>query len=256
MNKLEKSRKSRGEITKTDLIPYQHLDEDGLHHLLNSDIPLQRTCAAKLLANFDTEKTVTCLCQRLRLEKKLYSKIAITESLVKLQDKSFPFLLEMLGEIGTNQEKEIPQKGFLKKSYPLPRDIAARTLCRFGDNVFENLLIYISSPKSVFALEQALDVIGHISYTRKTRIPSPLFISVSEKYRTDMVTFKIIRCLANASDEEGKQFLLKQVQNGAIGMVYAAARSLILAGYGIQDHIREKLHPGVNEFITKLEKMR
>ena len=42
-------------------------------------------------------------------------------------------MVEYLGQIGNNQHKVLPTNGFNKKSYPLPRDIIARTLAHMKD---------------------------------------------------------------------------------------------------------------------------
>jgi hypothetical protein len=73
---------------------------------------------------------VTELCRQLAVEKKLYTKIALCESLAARAELSIEPLIELLGRIGKNQETKIPERGFYKVSYPLPRDIAARIICR------------------------------------------------------------------------------------------------------------------------------
>ena len=66
------------------------------------------------------------------IEKKLYPKIALCETLAVCAELSIEPLIGLLGQIGNNQERKIPETGFYKVSYPLPRDIAARTICRLG----------------------------------------------------------------------------------------------------------------------------
>ena len=68
------------------------------------------------------------LCHQLAIEKKLYTKIALCETLAECAELSIEPLIGLLGRIGKNQETQIPEIGFYKVSYPLQRDIAARTI--------------------------------------------------------------------------------------------------------------------------------
>lgn len=253
MNNLAENRRKRGEITDIDLIPYRNLKEEELFILINNIDPVKRTCAAILLGNFNTDSCAFVLCNRLKIEDKLYTKIAICNSLVLLQKLSFYLLLDLLGKIGRNQEKSLPQKGFLKKSYPLPRDIAARTLSRFNIRILKELYDYICKPKSTLALEQAIDVIGHISFTNSISLKTDLLLGLLDKYDSEMLKLKVIRCLSNKSNKKAEEFLYNQLKNGSKGIAFEAARSLVLSGNNIQEAILNELDSDIQDFVTKLK---
>jgi len=124
---------SRG-IDDSKLIEeYHKLDFSILSEKLKSPLPSERTAAARVLSNHKTEDCVLILTHALIKETKLYSKIAISESLGSLGIISLNYLLPLLGKIGTNQHKTITEKKFRKKSFPLPRDIASRTITKIGE---------------------------------------------------------------------------------------------------------------------------
>lgn len=255
MNNLTENRRKRGEITDIDLIPYRDLKEEELFILINNIDPVKRTCAATLLGNFTSDSCTFILCNRLKIEDKLYTKIAICNSLVLLQKLSFNLLLDLLGKIGRNQEKSLPQKGFLKKSYPLPRDIAARTLCRFDPWVLDELYRYICKPKSILALEQAIDVIGHISFTNSISLKTEPLFKLLDRHDSEMLKFKVIRCLSNKSNKKAEKFLYNQLKNGSKGIVFEAARSLVISGNNIPESIFNKLDSDIQDFVMKLKKI-
>ena len=163
---LAEKRRNRGEVTQEEIVPFLSMSLDELFHLISSSEPNIRTCAATALANYKLPKVVAGLCRQLKIEEKLYCKIAISASLIKIGSLSIQPLLALLGKIGQNQEVEIIQKGFDKISYPLPRDIVARTLCRMNEDILAELIEFIENKREPFEIEQAIDVIGHIVYTK------------------------------------------------------------------------------------------
>jgi hypothetical protein len=231
MEALAINRRKRGEITQVDIAPFLSISTHELHGHLNSPIPIVRTCAATVFGNHKTPEAVSYLCQRLKVEKKLYCKIAISDALVKIGSFSVKPLLALLGKVGSNQETEIPRKGFNKKSYPLPRDIAARTLCRIGGDILPEIFEFIKQTKQPIEIEQAIDVIGHIVYTNKLSIDSKILIQIADKFSEfPMVQFKIARCFSGFTDNQAKRFLYMQLQSSEIGLQFEAVRSLVLSG--------------------------
>jgi hypothetical protein len=65
-------------------------------------------------------------------EKKLYTKIALSEAIAEYGVLSLKYLIPLLGKIGKNQHKKVALVDINKKSYLLPRDIAARIIIRIG----------------------------------------------------------------------------------------------------------------------------
>jgi hypothetical protein len=221
---------------------------------LRSPAPTIRTCAAIVLGNHKESKVVAALCRQLKIEKKLYCRIAISDSLANMGSLSVQPLLALLGKIGHNQERDVPQKGFNKTSYPLPRDIAARTLCRMGDSILPELFGFLENHRHPFELEQAIDVIGHILYTGKFYIDSKPLIRVAEQYSDfPMIQFKITRCFSGFTDNQAKQFLYDRLKSSNIGFQLEAARSLVLAGHYLPVNDFE-LPEDVLKFLKRLIK--
>jgi hypothetical protein len=125
-------RRERGEVNEADITHFASFDEPELLFLFHSKIPVERSCAAIHLRKYQSPTVVDRLCHQLAIEKKLYTEIALCETLAECAELSIEPLVGLLGRIGKNQETKIPETGFYKVSYPLPRDIAARTICRLG----------------------------------------------------------------------------------------------------------------------------
>lgn len=254
MEILATKRKERGEVTQADIDPFLLMSIDELLCQLRSRTPAIRTCAATVLGNHKKPKVVAALCQQIKIEKKLYCKIAISESLIRIGSLSIKPLLALIGKIGHNQEIDVPQKGFNKISYPLPRDIAARTLCRMGGCILPEVVRFLENDRQPFELEQAIDVIGHIVYTDKLNIDSKILIQISEKYNEfQMIQFKITRCFSGFSDNQAKQFLYNRLMSSNIGFQFEAARSLVLSGQYLPVNGFE-LSEDVLAFIDQLTK--
>jgi hypothetical protein len=254
METLAIKRRERGEVTQADIDPFLLMSTDDLLCKLRSPTPTIRTCAATVLSNHKESEVVAALCQQLKIEKKLYCKMAISDSLVKIGSLSILPLLALLGKIGQNQETEIPPKGFNKISYPLPRDIAARVLCRMNEAILAELIEFIESKREPFEIEQAIDVIGHIVYTKKHELDSRILIRISEKYKeTPMILFKITRCFSGFSDNLAKQFLYNRLKSFDLGLQFEAARSLVLSGLNlpVKD---DAMNEDVLEFSKQLTK--
>ncbi len=254
MDALATKRRERGQVTQADIDPFLLMPTDELLCKLRSPTPTTRTCAATALGNHKELEVVAALCQQIKIEKKVYCRIAISDSLVNIGSLSIRPLLALLGKVGHNQETAILQQGFNKTSYPLPRDIAARTLCRMGGSILPDVFRFIKDDKQPFVVEQAIDVIGHIVYTNKLTIDSKALIQISGKYREfPMIQFKITRCFSGFSDNQAKQFLYNRLNSSDLGFQFEAARSLVLSGQYLPDNDSE-LPEDVLVFIKQLSK--
>ena len=158
-------------------------------------------------------------------------------------------LIDLLGRIGKNQETKIPETAFSKVSYPLPRDIAARTICRIGLVAILPLENFIKSSKDMKAVTQAIDAYGHIIYSNKVKCSSSTLQELYEKHpRNDFLKYKITRCLSGIHDEWAKSFLFETVQTGCKGLRLEGLRSLLLLRIEIPNNIQ-------NGFSVEMEKL-
>jgi hypothetical protein len=249
MDNLAAKRRERGEVNETDISDFASFDESELLSFLHSEKTVETSCAAIHLRKYQNSTVADNLCHQLAIEKKLYTKIALCETLAGCADLSIEPLIGLLGQIGKNQEIKIPETGFYKVSYPLPRDIAARTICRLGIVAILPLEHFIKSSKDMNALAQAIDAYGHIVYSNKIKCSSSPLQELYEKHmKNDFLKYKITRCLSGIHDEWAKSFLLDTIQTGYKGLRLEALRSLLLLRIEIPGNIQ-------NGFSTEMQKL-
>lgn len=166
--------------------------------LLKSDIPKNRSLAARLLKNEkDTEKIINDLILALANEKKLYPKIEISNTLVNYGKPSIKPLIKILGETGNNQHKTVPEKEFKKDNYPLPRDIASRILAHIGKNALAELL-QILEKSNLKQKSEAIDAIGFICFYEKCKSPFELLKKCYlQNPDNELIKWKIIRAFSS-----------------------------------------------------------
>ena len=103
------------------------------------------------------------LLEQLAQEKCLYTRLAICETLEKGTEETAEKMLPWLGRIGNNQYKALPDKVSAKKSFPLPRDLIARSLARMDTAVFP-LLLQLFNTGSEQQISEALDAAGFMAF--------------------------------------------------------------------------------------------
>ena len=195
--------------------------------LLKSKLPCKRTLGARLLGNYPDLRAIDCLIDAFIKEKKLYTKIEISNSLVLFgKDVVIP-LIQLLGKIGNNQYTAIPEKDFKKNSYPLPRDIAARTLIRIGTVALPDLVTGLKS-NNEDSLSELIDTIGFICFYE----PQPnLFGELKDCFyrneQSDLIKWKLFRAMS--AFPESILFLKGQQEHNA-RLKCEIERSLILLG--------------------------
>jgi len=199
---------SRGYLAKGMESEYPDKSLDEKIELLQNEIPTDRTLGARLLVNSKSDKIIGCLINALTVEKKLYCKIEICNSLVSCGQPSIKPLITILGQVGTNQYKKVPEKEFKKDSYPLPRDIAARTLVRFGPTALNELENVLNS-RDEKQLSESIDAVGFICfYDYNHDIYTKLADCYSKNDQNNLIRWKIIRAMSGVP--ESKPFLQEQ----------------------------------------------
>jgi HEAT repeat protein len=214
----------RGFISEKDLRSKEALSCDGLLLLLKSKTPAERTIAAQLLEKCKTVTVVDSLCAALINEKSLYTKIALCDTLASFRELSAEKLCALLGTIGSNQHKSVPQKPFEKRSFPLPRDIAARTLSRIGIAALPFLGKILESGEG-FAIREAIDAIGFISFYEKDLTLFDQLIHCMRKHGSDpVIRWKIAVALRSFRSDESRQVLESIAANDSDKAIRAAAK--------------------------------
>jgi len=208
MKTKEEDLKKRGFLKEGVEVAFQNISFKEKIVLLKSTIATERTLGARLLKTDKRVITVTYLIETLILEKKLYTKIAICNSLVDLDELAIKPLINYLGKIGNNQHKKIPDKEFKKDSYPLPRDIASRTLIRIGKKAVPYLIETLKTvDKRV--LSELIDTIGYINFYNQIDNLFLILKTLFNKHNNDLlISWKIIRALSGV--KESKEFLKEQ----------------------------------------------
>lgn len=209
MKSKQEQLKSRGFLAEGLEHKYINISVQEKHNLLTSTIATNRTLGARLLKEYKTDQTVHLLIKALTKEKKLYSKIEICNTLIELDEITILPLITCLGQIGNNQHKTVPEKEFLKDSYPLPRDIVSRTLIRIGSKAIPKLLNNLKT-KNLNLLSELIDTIGHIHFNSKTEnIYQPLAQCYHHYKEHSLIQWKIIRAMSGVSESES--FLKEQL---------------------------------------------
>lgn len=194
--------------------------------LLKSKLSTDRTLGARLLTGNSDLSTIAYLIDALIKEKKLYSKIEICNSLVSFGMDAVIPLIGLLGKIGNNQHKEVPETNFKKNNYPLPRDIAGRTLIRIGVKAIPDLLQVLDCNDSI-QLSEAIDTIGFICFYEPQinvfRLLKKCFDSNADN---DLIKWKIFRAMS--AFPESETFLREQLQLNNESFKLEIERSLSL----------------------------
>ena len=164
--------------------------------LLQSKLPVDRTLGARLMAKHRDAAAIDYLIAALEQEKKLYPRLEICNSLVAYGKASVLPLIAILGRVGTNQYKEVPREAFKKNNYPLPRDMAARTLIRIGSIALPDLVKLLDS-RDLIKLSEAIDAIGFICFYDYQAFTFELLKKCFlENTGNELIRWKLIRAMS------------------------------------------------------------
>ncbi|SCY54529.1 hypothetical protein [Alkaliphilus peptidifermentans] len=177
--------KKRGYIENIDMKDYQNLSHEELYILIKSQKAYERTIAARLLGENVLDEVSDILIEVLSKEKNLYTKIEICNVLEKCSTNEAKKMIVLLGKIGDNQHHTLPQSISKKVSYPLPRDIIARTLAKMNIKV---LPLMIAS-RDIHAIREIIDSIGFMCFYNNVS---------NEKF----IVGKLVECFEIHKDDE------------------------------------------------------
>ncbi len=246
-DKKKMDREKRGQISSEELEAYVEFGAEHLIEMLETENPKKRTIAATILGNKRDEKGILPLCASLKKEKTLYSRIAMSEALGKMGGSAVPPLIKLLGQIGNNQETELPEKYFNKKSFPLARDMAARTIIKIGKQATP-YLIEVVEKQDDYTLQQAVDALGGIAAKTGDKSALHVLINGLETHSDNEITFwKIVRSLSGFKHStEALIPLLNILENDYDpAIIWESARTLGQIGIN---------RPDVTLALCKLEK--
>ena len=246
-DKKSMDRKKRGQVPSEEIESHAEFKTERLIEMLKSVEPQERTIAAAVLGNKQDKKSIMPLCAALEREKALYSRIAMSEALGKMGDDAVLPLIKLLGKIGNNQEMELPKKYFNKKSFPLARDMAARTIIKIGKPATP-YLIKVVEEQDDYTIQQAIDTLGGIAANTDDRSALPALINGLKSHSGNKITlWKIIRSLsAFKHSSDALPPLLNILKNDCdAAIIWETARTLGQIGINRQD---------IMDALSKLEK--
>ncbi|RDW16781.1 hypothetical protein [Oceanobacillus chungangensis] len=205
MKSSDSQLKARGKITFEDLQYYNTHSKTELLELIKSKEAHKRTIAVRLLSekNVLSDDLIYLFLNTLAQEKKLYTKIELCDALSKGGRESAKIMVDYLGKIGNNQHKVLPADGFNKNSYPLPRDIIARTLAHMDEEILPTLLNVLKT-NYTFKIREVIDAIGFICFYRKKhrhfQIIDALILCLKDNYNDDIIRWKLVRSFESFND--------------------------------------------------------
>ncbi|MEI0492331.1 hypothetical protein R4J17_07790 [Brachyspira intermedia] len=202
---------NRGMALDDDINMLKNYSLEKLIDCLNNDNAIIRTSASINLMPYINEDNVQNeLLMQLSEEKSLYTKIAICETLQHGNIDTAEKMTEYLGIIGNNQYKKLPKKISSKKSYPLPRDIIARTLSKMDISIVPALIKILKS-NNLIKIYEAVDAFGYICFYNKTLQNEKnleYIIKLINKYKDDkLLVWKCITCLSAFNLDKSKEIL-------------------------------------------------
>lgn len=205
MRSSDSQLKSRGKITIEDLQHYNNYTKIELLEMIKSKEAYKRTIAVKLISEKSAldDDLIHLFLRTLTQEKKLYTKIELCNALSKGDVESAKIMVEYLGKIGNNQYKVLPTNNFNKNSYPLPRDIIARTLAHMNGEILPVLLDVLKTT-NLLAIKEAIDAIGFICFYHNihsnSQIIDTLKLCLTDKYNDDIIRWKLVRAFESFND--------------------------------------------------------
>lgn len=200
---------SRGFIDHINNDKLNEYNDYDIYELLESKIPTERSIAARLFnENKPLRNNTIALITALKKETKLYSKIEICNALTIQGINDIDLLIKEQGKIGKNQHTMLPTKPFLKKSYPLPRDIISRILIRMPISILEELIM-LSEGLDKKGMREFIDVVGHLSFQHNNTDAYQYIMKWFWQYEDDdVIRWKIYR--ACSAFKQSEKFLAER----------------------------------------------
>lgn len=214
-------RKQRGWVETSELLAYKDKSLSELKVMLTAEDAPERTIAVQLLP-LDCELT-NILLNSLANESALYTRLAIMEKLEHGDQATAQKMIPFLASIGNNQHHS-PTSPSKKKSFPLPRDLIARSLGRMNPEIF-SILLESAQRLPLSQLSELIDAIGYMAFYHPEVATTENFhqlLEIQKLYRDKpLIQWKLLICFS--AFPQSVDFLLQEKQ-----FVSEAQRSLKL----------------------------
>lgn len=201
MKSTAEALRKRGLPEQADLDRLKDTPYDTLIDLINSPLAAERTAAVRVLAarNPLDERFVRAILGRLCHEESLYTKLEICTALEQGDVAVARLMALYLGRIGQNRHRTVPDRVSKKVSFPLPRDIVARSLGRMSPAVLPALLEVLDDAEPQ-AVSEVLDAIGYMVFYHSelaTAGNTARLLAVAHTVETnDLLLWKAVLCLS------------------------------------------------------------
>ncbi len=228
---------SRGYVEDYDFEAFNSLDKVQLFKLLHDRDPVKRSAAVRVISQrygVKDQDISDMLLQQLSIEQKLYTRLEICTALEKGNETTARQMITYIGKIGSNQHKTIPECPSFKKSYPLPRDIIARSLGRMDHRIM-SVLIEALNTGEPGQIPEILDAIGYLAFYKEAAAPKSymniVIKTIMENRDNPLIVWKGILCLSGFPFEESIDYLqdiVKQRENELFALEAQRAMKLML----------------------------
>lgn len=210
--------RERGFLTNTDAEPFFLSSKEELLELLNDDVAVNRTAALFILRGFVAINDLDeILLKMLVKEKALYTKLEICDILTTGNELTIKRMIPYIGIIRGNQYRTIPEKVSKKKSYPLPRDIIARTMAKMDPCYFAEILALLKHPEDRVVAE-AIDAIGWQVFYHQELATAKNYQEVLQAFiryqDNELMKWKLITCLSGF--DQSTSFLKNYVTSNKV----------------------------------------
>lgn len=188
-------------INQNDIDLFLTEKDEVLYKMIHSKIATERSAAVRILAvRYQNDlKFIEILLERLTIEKSLYTKLEISSVLEQANIEAVRMMVNYIGKIGHNQHKELPASVSKKVSYPLPRDIIARTLSKMSPTIFD-VLLQVLQNNNIVMIAEVLDAIGFMTFYHNQLVTSSnaqFIYDTMEKYQDNqIILWKSVLCLS------------------------------------------------------------
>jgi hypothetical protein len=246
----------RGQTSNEFDSKYAVLSDGELIAKLTSVSAQARTSVARILGHRRCLKAIVPLCGCLKKEMALYARISMSEALGEIGEGALPHLISLLGQVGKNQYKELPVKGFYKRNYPLPRDIVARTIVKVGAPALSSLEGVVVGSDRECVLE-AVDAIGYISFYEKTTRSASVLMAVYQACGDDpLLMWKVLRAFQAFSSEEVVAVLEAVIRESAYPVLrWEAVRSLGQQRRRVNPQVVVRAHVDSHAEVRRMAKL-
>lgn len=251
------ARAHRGEIPPGFEQQFAHESDEHVMALLRHHDAQIRTAAATLLGYRVCHAAIAPLCEGLSDETALYVRIAISEALVAIGKPVVSALIARIGTIGHNRHQSLPTTLFKKWNYPLPRDLAVRTLVKIGPVVLPSLITVLHTASEYYVISEVIDAIGYVTYySGECRAFDACQQARVTYARHDVILWKLIRAFQAFPTEETVALLREVLLTSSCPQHrWEAARSLGQIGrHGAEQVLhtaRSDPHPLVSEMVRR-----